>query len=113
MNEKGAKRWVKLMVEALEDSQHLMTDDPRVRLSLNTFLTHFFAKYTTDFGFKNLETFGEINPPLKRKINFMNMTADAIEALSEDELRDALTGRGIDLKRTHNKEDLVQKALSL
>ena len=113
MNEKGAKRWVKLMVEALEDSRHLMTDDPRVRLSLNTFLTHFFAKYTTDFGFKNLETFGEINPPLKRKINFMNMTADAIEALSEDELRDALAGRGIDLKRSHNKEDLVQKALSL
>jgi len=41
------------------------------------------------------------------------MTADAIEALSEDELRDALAGRGIDLKRSHNKEDLVQKALSL
>ena len=113
MDEKGARRWVTLMVEALEDSQHLMTDDPRVRPSLNTFLTHFFAKYAIDFGFKNLETFGEINPPLKRKINFMNMTADAIEALSEDELRDALAGRGIDLKRSHNKEDLVQKALSL
>ena len=113
MDEKGAKRWVTLMVEALEDSQHLMTDDPRVRPSLNTFLTHFFAKYAADFGFKNLETFGEINPPLKRKVNFMNMTAVAIEALSEDELRDALIGRGIDLQRNQTKADLVQKALNL
>jgi hypothetical protein len=43
----------------------------------------------------------------------MNMTAVAIEALSEDELRDALTGRGIDLQRNQTKADLVQKALSL
>ena len=113
MDQKGAKRWVQLMKEALDTSQHLMADDPRVRPSLNTFLTHFFAKYATDFGFKNLETFGDINPPLKRKINFMNMTAKAIEELSEDQLRNALTDHGIDLQKDHTKTDLVQKALNL
>ena len=113
MNQKGAKRWVQLMKEALDTSQHLMADDPRVRPSLNTFLAHFFAKYATDFGFKNLETFGDINPPLKRKINFMNMTAKAIEELSEDQLRNALTDHGIDLQKDHTKTDLVQKALNL
>jgi len=64
MNEKGAKRWSKLMVQALESSQNFMTDDPRVRLSINTFLTYFFAKYANDFNFKSHETFGETNPPI-------------------------------------------------
>ena len=41
MNEKGAKRWSKLMAQALEFSWDYMTDDPRVRLSINTFL-HIF-----------------------------------------------------------------------
>ena len=113
MDEKGAKRWVKLMVEALKDSQHLMTADPRVRPSLNTFLTHFLAKYATDFGFKNLETFGDINPPFRRRINFMNMTTVAIEALAEEELRSALVNRGLDLSKNYTKADLVQKALNL
>ena len=113
MDEKGAKRWVKLMAEALKDSQNLMTADPRVRLSLNTFLTHFLAKYATDFGFKNLETFGDINPPLRRKINFMNMTTIAIETLTHEELRAALVERGLDLPTNYTKENLVQKALNL
>ena len=113
MDEKGAKRWVKLMAEALKDSQNLMTADPRVRLSLNTFLTHFLAKYATDFGFKNLETFGDINPPFRRRINFMNMTTVAIEALAEEELRSALVDRGLDLSKNYTKADLVQKALNL
>ena len=113
MDEKGAKRWVKLMVEALKDTQHLMTADPRVRPSLNTFLTHFFAKYATDFGFKNIETFGDINPSLRRKINFMNMTTIAIEALTEEELRAALIDRGLDLPKNYTKAYLVQKALNL
>lgn len=113
MNEKGAQRWVKLMVEALDASAHLMTEDARVRLSLNTFLTHFFGKYATDFNFANRETFGETNAPVRRKVNFMNMTSDAIEALSEEELRDGLAGRGVDVTEFHDKQQLVNKALSL
>ncbi len=113
LDEKGARRWVKLMVQALESSQHLMTDDPRVRLSINTFLAHFFAKYASDFKFKNRESFGETNPPFRPKINFMNMTAKSIEALSEEDLRDALIARGIDLGGLVSKDDLVQKALNL
>ena len=101
------------MVEALRDTQHLMTADTRVRLSLNTFITHFFAKYATDFGFKNLETFGDINPPLRRKINFMSMTNIAIEALTEEELRSSLVDRGLELPENYTKADLVQKALNL
>lgn len=113
MDQKGAQRWVKLMVEALDTSDNLMTDDLRVRLSINTFLTHFFGKYANDFGFENRETFGDINPPLRRKINFMNMTSDAIEALSEGELINALADRGVDVTGYQTKDELVNKALSL
>jgi truncated hemoglobin YjbI len=113
MNEKGAKRWVKLMVEALDDSQDLMTSDPRVRVSINTFLSHFFGKYADEFNFENRETFGDTNPPFKRKINFLNMTIDAVETLSEAELKDGLIGRGIDVTQYRDKRDLVNKALSL
>ena len=62
MDEKGAKRWAKLMTKALKSSQHFMTDDPRVQRSINTFLTYFFTKYANDFNFKNHEIFGETNP---------------------------------------------------
>lgn len=113
MNEKGAERWVKLMVEALDASANLMTDDARVRPSLNTFLTHFFGKYATDFNFANRETFGDTNAPVRRKVNFMNMTSDAIEALSEDELKEALIGRGVDVTEYRSKQQLINKALSL
>ena len=113
LDEKGARRWAKLMILALESSQHLMTDDPRVRLSINTFLAHFFAKYASDFKFKNCENFGESNPPFRHKTNFMNMTEKSIEALSEEDLRDALVARGVDLGGKPSKADLVQKALNL
>lgn len=113
MNEKGAERWVSLMVAALEASAHLMTEDERVRPSLNTFLAHFFDKYATDFSFPNTATFGETNPPVRRKVNFMNMTSDAIEALSEEELREGLIGRGVDVSAYRDKQQLVSKALSL
>lgn len=113
MDEKGAQRWVKLMVATLEASEIQMTEDPRVRPSLNTFLTHFFGKYASEFGFENRETFGDTNPPLKRKINFMNMTSDAIEALPEDELREALIDRGVDVTGFRNRAELVSKALNL
>ncbi len=113
MDQKGAKRWVELMVGTLEACDDLMTDDPRVRLSINTFLTHFFGKYASEFGFENRETFGATNPALRRKVNFMNMTSDAIEALSENELRAALTDRGVDITGYKNKGELVNKALNL
>ena len=113
LDEKGARRWAKLMILALESSQHLMTDDPRVRLSINTFLAHFFAKYASDFKFKNCENFGESNPPFRHKTNFMNMTEKSIEALSEEELHDALIARGVYLGGKLSKADLVQKALNL
>jgi len=113
MNEKGAKRWVKLMVEALDDCASHMAGDKRVRPSINTMLTHFFDKYATDFNFENCETFGSTNPPMKQKINFLNMTSSAIEAMSETELREALTGRGVDATKFQNKAELVNKALSL
>jgi len=113
MNEKGSARWVKLMVETLDDSSVHMTADTRVRPSINTFLTHFLGKYAADFQFKTSSVFGETNPQIIRKINFMNMTSEAIEALTETELRDALVGRGVDASNFHDKEELVNKALNM
>jgi truncated hemoglobin YjbI len=113
MNEKGAKRWVRLMVEALDESEDHMTADARVRPGINTFLTHFFGRYASEFNFANRETFGDINPPVRRKVNFMNMTADAIAAMPEGELKEALAGRGVDVSNYRDKEELVNKALSL
>lgn len=113
MNDQGAKRWAKLMVETLDASANHMTQDPRVRPSINTFLTHFFGRYATEFNFENRETFGNTNPPMAQKINFLNMTSDAIEAMSETELKEALAGRGVDITNYLDKTDLVNKALSL
>ena len=113
MNERGAKRWVKLMVETLDDTAEYMTHDIRVRPSINTFLTHFFAKYADDFHFEIHESFGDTNPPMMQKVNFMNMTSDTIEAMSETELKEALIGRGVDVADYHEKMELVNKALSL
>jgi len=113
MNDKGAVRWVKLMVETLDDSAIHMTSDPRVRTSLNTFLSYFFDKYAADFDFGSGLVFGETNPPLTRKVNFMSMTSDAIEALGETELRVALVGRGVDEKKYQDKKQLLNKALSM
>jgi truncated hemoglobin YjbI len=69
MNEQGAKRWAKLMVEALDGSAKHMTDDIRVRPSINTFLTHFLGKYADEFNLRSHETFGDTNSPFKLKIN--------------------------------------------
>lgn len=113
MNEKGAKKWVKLMVETLDDSARHMTKDPRVRPAINTFLAHFMGKYEDDFNFKNPVTIGDTNPPFKMKINFINMTNAQIEALSEDELKDALSGRGVHVTGFESKSELVNKALAL
>ena len=113
MNEKGAERWTKLMLDTLESSAHHMTDDPRIRPSINTFLTHFMGKYSQEFAFENRSVFGPTNPAIKRKINFLKMTTEAIEALTEDELSRALEDRGVDVSKYKGKEGLVSKALMM
>ncbi|AML51117.1 hypothetical protein [Falsihalocynthiibacter arcticus] len=113
MNDKGAERWSKLMLETLDATAKHMTDDPRVRPSINTFLTHFMGKYAQEFAFENRSVFGETNPAIKRKINFLKMTTEAIEELSETELVEALEERGVDVSKYLGKDDLVNKALML
>ena len=90
-----------------------MTDDQRVRKSVNTFLAHFMTKYANDFGFEDRHLFGETNPPFKRRINFMKMPEQAIEALSEQELSEALTEHGVDASDYQTKEAMVNKALMI
>jgi len=113
MNEKGAKLWSSLMLETLDASADLLTDDPRVRISINTFLAHFMAKYADEFAFENRSYFGETNGPFKRKINFMKMTEQAIRALSDEELSNALSERGVDASQYPSKEAMVSKALMM
>jgi len=113
MNERGATRWIELMVDTLNDPDVDYTDDERVRPAINTFLDFFVGKYAKDFNFEVKSVFGETNPPLKRRINFMNMTIQQVEALSEQELADELKIRGIDVVQLDGKQALVNKALSL
>lgn len=113
MNENGAARWSQLMVDTLDASARYMADDPRIRPSINTFLSHFMGKYAKDFAFENHAYFGATNPPVKRRINFLNMPLDAIEALTETELREALKERGVDVSKYSDKGTLVNKALML
>ena len=70
MNNKGAARWAQLMLDTLDDCADELTNDPRIRTSINTFLAHFMSKYAEDFGFENRSFFGETNPPYPHKINF-------------------------------------------
>lgn len=113
MNEKGAKRWSQLMLDTLDGSARHITEDPRIRPSINTFLTHFMGKYAQEFAFENHSVFGATNPPIMRKINFLKMTEEAIEALTETELREALEERGVDVSKYNGKADLVNKALMM
>ena len=113
MNARGAERWAKLMVQALDGSEKHMVEDPRVRFSINTFLTHFMKKYAVDFGFENIEVFGTTNAPFKSKLNFLNMTDASIEALSEPDLREGLIGRGVDVSEITDKVELIRKAKNL
>lgn len=113
MNAKGAERWTALMLETLDECKAEMTDDPRVRPAINTFLSFFMEKYAREFSFENTSVFGELNPPLKRRINFLKMTEAAIEAMSEDELREALSDNGVDVTLYPGKRDLVEKAMML
>jgi len=113
MNARGAERWVQLMVQALGESEKHMLEDPRVRISINTFLTHFMKKYEGDFGFKTIGMFGSTNAPVKSKLNFLNMTDASIEALSEPDLREGLSGRGVDVSEITDKAELIRKAKNL
>jgi truncated hemoglobin YjbI len=113
MNDKGAQRWSKLMLDTLDTSADLMTDDPRVRPSINTFLSHFMKKYADEFAFESESLFGATNPPLKRKINFMRMTAAEISALTEADISKTLAGLGVDVSQYHGKDDLIEKALMI
>jgi len=113
MNERGATRWVELMVATLNEADIDYTADPRVRPAINTFLHFFMNKYEKDFNFEIHSVFGELNPPVIRRINFMNMTSEQVEALSEKELMDELKAREIDVSKLLDKQALVNKALSL
>lgn len=113
MNDRGAKRWVELMAETLNEPGIDFTDDVRVRPAINTFLNYFMGKYATEFKFDNCATFGLTNPALKKRINFLNLSSDDIEALSTDELKDEFIARGIDIDLYDSKKALVNKALSL
>jgi truncated hemoglobin YjbI len=113
MTDKGAQRWSKLMLDTLEAASKHMTDDPRVRPSINTFLTHFMGKYAQEFAFENRSVFGPTNEPIKRKINFLKMTAEAIDDLTETELSAALEERGVDVSKYNGKKELVNKALMM
>ncbi|WP_281858704.1 hypothetical protein [Litoreibacter halocynthiae] len=113
MNDRGAELWSKLMLETLDASMHLIADDPRIRTSINTFLSFFMGKYADEFAFENRSFFGATNPPYKRKINFMKMTEQAIEALSEAELAEALSQQGVDVTQYEGKAAKVNKALMM
>lgn len=113
MNDKGARRWCDLMLQTLDDPALDLTDDPRVRRSINTFLSFFMDKYAEEFNFKETGMFGDTNPPLKRRINLMNISDEEIEALSEAELGDALNARGLDMALFPDKQAMVRKAQSL
>ena len=113
MNENGADLWSKLMLKTLDASSFLATDDPRIRTSINTFLTYFMSKYADEFAFENRSFFGKTNPPYKQKINFMKMTEQAIAALSETELAEALSEQGVDVSQYEGKAAKVNKALMM
>ncbi len=113
MNDRGADLWSNLMLKTLDSSSHLAANDPRIRTSINTFLSFFMSKYADDFAFENRSFFGETNPPFKRKLNFMKMTEHAIEALSETELSEALSERGVDVSQLEGKSAKVNKALMM
>lgn len=113
MNEKGADLWSALMRGALDASTHLKAEEPRIRKSINTFLSFFMRKYADDFAFEDRSFFDETNPPYTQKINFMKMTEKAIEALSEAELSEALSERGVDVSQYDGKGAMVNKALMM
>jgi len=61
----------------------------------------------------NASVIGELNPRVIRRINFMNMTSEQVEALSEVDIKAELQARGVDVSELTNKQALINKALSL
>ena len=59
MNDKGAELWSKLMLETLGASMHLMADDPRIRTSINTFLSFFMGKYADELHLRTVAFLGQ------------------------------------------------------
>jgi len=113
MNGTGAERWSQLMSETLEASSEQKTEDPRVRIRLNTFLAQFMTKYADEFAFANRSYFDQINGPEKRKINFTKMMPQATKALREEGLNAALAERGVDISRYLGKEAPVSKVIMM
>ena len=113
MNDKGAQRWSDLMLATLDTSADLLPEDPRIRQSINTFLSHFMKKYADEFAFENRSFFGETNLVYQAKINFMRMTDAEIHSLTEDQISDALRKLGVDVSQYNGKEELLKKALML
>lgn len=113
MNDKGAERWVSLMRATLDEATSALTGDPRVRTAVNTFLTYFMAKYADEFGFSELHLFGDTNPPLKERVNLLNMTTEEIENLPQSTLIESLTARGVDVSQLPDRQALINKALRL
>jgi truncated hemoglobin YjbI len=113
MNDKGAQRWSQLMLDTLNDTVPQISHDPRIRISINTFLAHFMTKYAEEFSFSNQSFFGETNPAIKRKINFMKMTKEDIEGLSEAELNQALQNLGVNVADYPDKKALISKVLMM
>ena len=113
MTKEGAARWTKLMIETLQACDAQINHDPRIRPSINTFLQYFMSKYAAEFGFQTSHLFGPTNPAVRRKINFMNMTDAAIEALSDADLKEGLSARGVDLSSSQERQALIKKAQSL
>lgn len=113
LNDRGAARWVALMVETLDDPELDLTSDPRVRPALNSFLGHFMSKYAEEFAFSDCGDFGERNAPFRRRLNFLRLSSDDIEALSEAELIAEFETRGVDVSQFEGKDALVAHALRL
>ena len=61
MNDRGPERCLKLMNATLGANGAHLTDDPRVRIAINTFLTHFLLKYAQEFNFGDIGAFRETN----------------------------------------------------
>ena len=83
MTKEGAARWTKLMIETLQACDAQLNHDPRIRPSINTFLQYFMSKYA------------------------------AIEALSDADLKEGLSARGVDLSSSQERQALIKKAQSL
>ena len=92
------------------DDALVFTDDDRIERMFDALHRH---AGDLQIIVLNRSFFGKTNPAYRRKINFMKMTEQAIEALSEDELSAALADRGVDVSKYEGKAAKVKKALMM